>query len=188
VESRERLAATALDLFVERGYDAVGVQEIVGTAGLTKPTLYHHYGNKRGLLRELAREVEERLFAVAGDAFVYRRDMPRDLERLVAALLAFARTHPQAARLLLAAQNGPAESDAREALAPVWTRLSDEIESFFVSASAEHGNMRGREREYTVSLLGVVFAYVVLQLDGRLPERPNRAHEIMRQFSYGIYS
>ena len=30
-----------------KGYDAVGVQEIVDTAGITKPTLYYYFGSKR---------------------------------------------------------------------------------------------------------------------------------------------
>lgn len=34
-----RLLDTALDLFSRRGYEGTGVQEIVATAGVTKPTL-----------------------------------------------------------------------------------------------------------------------------------------------------
>ncbi|HIS80092.1 MAG TPA: helix-turn-helix transcriptional regulator [Candidatus Scatomonas merdavium] len=39
MENRERLLEAALSLFYEKGYDAVGVQEIVEAAGVTKPTL-----------------------------------------------------------------------------------------------------------------------------------------------------
>ena len=44
--------------FYMKGYDAVGVQEIVDTAGITKPTLYYYFEVKgpagkciKGLLR-----------------------------------------------------------------------------------------------------------------------------------------
>ena len=50
MENRDHILDCALRLFAARGYDAVGVQEIVELAGLTKPTLYHYFGSKRGLL------------------------------------------------------------------------------------------------------------------------------------------
>ena len=188
VGGRERLAEAALELFVEHGYDAVGVQEIVERATVTKPSLYHHYGSKRGLLSALAASVDERLFAVLADATTYAHDLPRDLERIVARLLRFAEAYPAHARLLLAAQNGPVGSETRDALGAIWRRLSADVERFFRDAAADHGNMRGRSRGYTVSLLGVVWAYVVLRLDDELDADPRQAHAIMRQFSYGIYS
>ena len=188
MNGRERLLDSALDLFVEHGYDAVGVQEIVEKANVTKPSLYHHFGSKRGLLGAIAAIVDDRLFAVLGDAAVYKHDLPRDLERVVSALLRFAGECPRHARLLLAAQNGPVGSETRDALAEAWARLSTDVERFFRDASEDHGNMRGRSREYTVSLLGIVWAYAVLLLDGELDSDPGRAHAIARQFSYGIYS
>ncbi|MFW5741751.1 MAG: TetR/AcrR family transcriptional regulator [Spirochaetota bacterium] len=185
---RERLAEAALELFVEHGYDAVGVQEIVERAKVTKPSLYHHYRSKRGLLSALAEAVDQRLFAVLGDATEYAHDLPANLQRIVAGLLRFAETYPTHARLLLAAQNGPVGSETRDALGSIWRRLSADVERCFRDAEADHGNMRGRSREYTVSLLGVVWAYVVLLLDDELDADPRQAHAIVRQFSYGIYS
>ena len=40
VENRELIMQCAKTLFYSKGYDAVGVQEIVDRAGITKPTLY----------------------------------------------------------------------------------------------------------------------------------------------------
>src|SRR4029077_15179758 len=51
--SAERILATALDLFAVNGYDATAVREICEAAGITKPTLYHFYGSKDGVLRAL---------------------------------------------------------------------------------------------------------------------------------------
>ena len=53
IDNRELLLDAALDLFYAKGYDAVGVQEIVDRAGVTKPTLYYYFGSKIGLLRNL---------------------------------------------------------------------------------------------------------------------------------------
>ena len=53
MDNKELIKKSALNLFYARGYDAVGVQEIVNTAGITKPTLYYYFGSKRGLLENL---------------------------------------------------------------------------------------------------------------------------------------
>jgi AcrR family transcriptional regulator len=50
-ETGRRLRDAALALFYDRGYDAASVSDIVAVAGVTPPTLYHHFGSKEGLLR-----------------------------------------------------------------------------------------------------------------------------------------
>ena len=54
MDNREKILNCALELFHARGYDAVGVQEIAETAGVTKPTLYYYFRNKRGLMHSFA--------------------------------------------------------------------------------------------------------------------------------------
>ena len=53
IDNKKLLLDAALDLFYAKGYDAVGVQEIVDRAGVTKPTLYYYFGSKIGLLKNL---------------------------------------------------------------------------------------------------------------------------------------
>jgi AcrR family transcriptional regulator len=47
------IARVAARLFASRGYDATSVREIVEAAGVTKPTLYYHFGSKEGLAQAL---------------------------------------------------------------------------------------------------------------------------------------
>ena len=49
----ERILSTALDLFAVKGYDATSVREICEAASITKPTLYHFFGSKDGVLQAL---------------------------------------------------------------------------------------------------------------------------------------
>ena len=51
--SAERILSTALELFAVKGYDATSVREICEAAGITKPTLYHFFGSKDGVLQAL---------------------------------------------------------------------------------------------------------------------------------------
>ncbi|MFI5979525.1 TetR/AcrR family transcriptional regulator [Streptomyces sp. NPDC051555] len=66
--TRQQLAATALELFLERGFDAVSVADIAAAAQVSKPTLFRYYPSKEDLLLdrfadhqdEAARVVRER--------------------------------------------------------------------------------------------------------------------------------
>ena len=44
-----RIARVAARLFAEGGFDATSVRAIAEAAGVTKPTLYYHFGSKQGL-------------------------------------------------------------------------------------------------------------------------------------------
>ncbi|WP_216208289.1 TetR/AcrR family transcriptional regulator [Amycolatopsis aidingensis] len=47
---RERVIAVATRLFHQRGYPAVGIEEIGLAAGITGPSVYHHFGGKAEIL------------------------------------------------------------------------------------------------------------------------------------------
>lgn len=51
-ENRMRIVETASELFRERGYDGVGVAELMSAAGLTHGGFYKHFGSKADLLSE----------------------------------------------------------------------------------------------------------------------------------------
>lgn len=51
-ENRNRIVETASELFRERGYDGVGVAELMSAAGLTHGGFYKHFGSKADLLAE----------------------------------------------------------------------------------------------------------------------------------------
>ena len=48
--ARERLQATTMALFAERGFDAVTVAEIASRAGLTERTFFRYFADKREVL------------------------------------------------------------------------------------------------------------------------------------------
>jgi AcrR family transcriptional regulator len=52
---------TARRLFAERGYADVSSTEIVAAAGLSRGALYHHYADKKDLLRAVFVEIESEL-------------------------------------------------------------------------------------------------------------------------------
>ncbi len=50
--ARVQLVDTALDLFDRHGFHAVGIDRILGEAGLAKMTIYHHFDSKEALIVE----------------------------------------------------------------------------------------------------------------------------------------
>jgi AcrR family transcriptional regulator len=59
--TRARLIATARRLFAERGYAAVGTEEIVRACDVTRGALYHHFDGKRDLFRAVFEQIEAEL-------------------------------------------------------------------------------------------------------------------------------
>jgi AcrR family transcriptional regulator len=61
VETRTLILKAARRLFMQRGFADVAVGEVASAAGVTKPTLYYHFGDKEGLyadvLCDLMREI-----------------------------------------------------------------------------------------------------------------------------------
>ncbi len=52
-KTRQRLLDAALTLFSQRGYAATGIRDILQAAGVTQPTLYHHFADKASVLQTL---------------------------------------------------------------------------------------------------------------------------------------
>src|SRR4051794_15189288 len=81
--TRGALVAAARRLFGARGYAAVGTEEIVAAAGVTRGALYHHFRDKRDLFRAVFVESEASFVQRVAERVVGVED-PFDL--LVAAL------------------------------------------------------------------------------------------------------
>lgn len=71
-ETRAKLIGAARAAFGTVGYAATSMDELTAAAGLTRGALYHHFGDKKGLLAaviaEIDAEMNERLNAVSARA------------------------------------------------------------------------------------------------------------------------
>jgi AcrR family transcriptional regulator len=54
-QTREKLVATGLTLFRARGVEAVTLADVAKAAGVSRQSVYLHFGNRAGLLTEVAR-------------------------------------------------------------------------------------------------------------------------------------
>ena len=188
MDTRAALIATATRLFSTHGYDAVGVQDIVEAVGVTKPSLYHHFGSKHGLLEALLDERHAALMARLGSAAVYEHDLTGTLLTLLAAYLDFAAEDPAFFRLWMALLVAPPEHECFAPASGRYRTQLDLVERVFVEATTDHGNMRGRARRYAYTFIALVNAIAALQLSGALVADEATRFAIIHQFSHGIYS
>ena len=188
MSNRDKLLECALELFAARGFDAVGVQEVADAAGLKKPTLYHYFGSKSGLLRTLLTENFEKLFDGVEKAADYQGDVTTTLRRVANVYFEYARQNPQLYRLQLSMWYAPEDSEAFKQAASRNQRQQDILENIFLRASMDHGNMKGRQRTYAATFLGLINTYASLGLNGYAELNQALVNNAVHQFMHGIFS
>lgn len=188
IDNRKNILECAVRLFATHGYDAVGIQEIVAAAGITKPTLYHYFGNKQGLLEALLHEHTRQLLADLRFATDYRGDLTLSLTNIVKVYFRFAQQHRAFYRMQLAMWFAPPDNVSFQIVAELNQEQHQLIEGLFIQATEQHGNMRGRHRRYAATFLGTINTYVTLALNDYAELNDALIHTLVHQFMYGILS
>lgn len=187
-DTKSGILDIALELFALKGYGAVGTQEICDRAGVTKPTLYHHFGSKRGLLEAIMERWGEPYLAAIGDAAVYGKDLVRGLNAVFSTIMSRVVSEPHFHRLLLALYFAPPEAEDGRIVRALHTRVYEIVLAFFHRAEADHGNMKGRADRYAMGFLGHANTWVGLQLNGAPCPDENTVQKLVHQFMHGIFS
>jgi len=185
---RDLLVRCATRLFALRGYAAVGVQEIALAAGVTKPTLYHHFGNKLGLLQALLQDQFAAIATRIAAAAAYRGQLAATLAAVAGAYFACADDQPELYRLLLRLWFCPPDSEERGVSTHLFAFQHALLEQLFQDAARDHGNMKGRHQAYAVTFLGTINTYIGLRLNGHPRLDHKQTERIVHQFMHGILS
>jgi AcrR family transcriptional regulator len=89
--TREAILVAARKLFAAEGYDSSSIDEIAAAARVTSGALYHHFRNKREIMRAvfaaLEAELKDRITAASGGAKSATEAMRRSLRALFDACL-----------------------------------------------------------------------------------------------------
>jgi TetR/AcrR family transcriptional regulator len=186
--NRENILQCSLRLFSQKGYDAVGVQEIVDSAKITKPTLYHYFGCKRGLLDELVKKHFEIFFEnISGEAF-YNGDIVNNLNGLASAFFTFSSENRDFYRMQLSMYFSPPESDANQIVKRMNLKIYSIVEILFEKAAADHGTMQNRAQALAATFIGMINTYIGLWLNGFCDLNEELMHKAVQQFMHGIIS
>ena len=143
------MLSVALKLFASEGYENVGIQRIVEAVNVTKPTLYHYFGSKHGLLVALLNCYFGPFLENLRQSAIYQqRDITMTLERIAKTYFRFAAEQPEFYRLALAMMYAPAESEVSKTMYPILEQQYQILANGFLQAEKDHGNMRGRSNHY----------------------------------------
>ena len=166
-ERREQLISVGRTLFAEKGFEAVSVEEIAATAGVSKPVVYEHFGGKEGLYAVVVdREMSALLDGVTA-SLTNNHHRPR-VEAVTLALLTYIEDRTDGYRVLI--------RDSPPSLSPgTYSTLFDDAVGQVASILAGDFSRRGLDPElaplYARALVGSVSMTAQWWLDAREPKK-----------------
>lgn len=78
ISTKDRILATAAELFAQRGFSSASLQDVADRLGITKAALYYHFDSKDEILLTVLRPYLE-----AADEFLDRHSADQDPHRLL---------------------------------------------------------------------------------------------------------
>lgn len=193
-DNAENILSQALMLFSARGYEAVGVQELCDASGITKPTLYYYFGNKEGLLRALIakysgpfHETLKQASHYEANPRQYEKDVFPTLQNLANSFFNFANQNEAYYRLHLSFVFSPQESTPNTLIREINVKQYKIIEEVFQKISAVHKNMKGKERRYSITFIGMLNSFITLVFNGYETFSERKTNELIKQFMHGIF-
>ena len=176
----------AARLFAERGYDATSVREIVAAAGVTKPTLYYHFGSKQGLAEALIRRPHVELVGELRALLEREVDPVRLLRETLETHLRFCRDDPDLARFFFALKSSPEGASLAEGMC----RLGQEMKQVMADGFArlaelglvDPGRLDGLERMFR----GLILVSILDFLRYGRPLAADLADDLTRDLLHGF--
>jgi len=171
----------AADRIVQRDGPAASMAAIAAEAGITKPVLYRHFGDKGGLYAALADRYTEQLLGELRTALAAGRSRRDRVERTINAYLAAIESAPQVYRFLVHSDEAaPAQSQVRSFTRRLAALLAEGI-------TAETGVPALRAQAWAHGIVGMVQAAGDWWLDGWLEgaghQRPCSREALVEELS-----
>ncbi len=142
MDNRMNILQKALQLFYEKGYDAIGVQEIADAAGVTKPTLcIIILAASTVCLRQLPGRIMCSLRDGLAERAEYAGDLPMNLERLTKFYLDFCSSHEAYYKLMMAMMYSAKGSDTYKVIYPC-------MQEYYQNADRHVSESRRYYRQY----------------------------------------
>jgi AcrR family transcriptional regulator len=193
--NRQIILDRAISLFFEKGYDGVGVAEIVQASGITKPTLYYYFGSKEGLLEAALNENYCHLNSSLESASLYVARPENYYEDVYPVLCGTTRAYFDFARdraafylMALSMSFSPELSAPAKLIKPHRALQHDIIRRMFLAMSAAHGNLRGKEDRLARYFTALVNSHIGFWARNMAEFGDKEINDITRQFMHGIFA
>jgi len=188
MDTKDQILNLACDLFAQHGYDAVGVQQIVNDAGVTKPTLYHHFGNKESLLAAVLSHFLKPYLRTLRMTASYEGDIYLTLKQSLMSVVEFAQHQPSGFALFRFMGQMPSETASAQAIRPYRQQYMAIFEALFSAAALDHGNMQGKATLYAVNFMSMSLTYAALVEANELIMDDHMQHQIIHSYLHGVFS
>jgi AcrR family transcriptional regulator len=106
-DKREEIVKTSLELITEHGFHGAPMAMIAERSGVAVGTIYRYFESKDMLIKELFRELEDRIYAVAMDGYSVNNTVRERFLHLGAHILRFCIANPLEFRYLEQFHNSP---------------------------------------------------------------------------------
>lgn len=189
-DNKQTLICCALELFSKKGFDGTSTAEIVDCAGVTKPTMYHYFGSKEGLLSDVLKIYYGSFLEALKKAVTLPEDIPLTFFRLAKVYFDTAQENVAFFRFRAGLTLRDGEDTAYIAAKEYILEESRIITEFFNKASQHIGNISGKETLCTISFIGTINATIsaYLQSSDDALISDDTIYRLRQQFLYGIYS
>lgn len=164
-----RILEATQALLLEQGIDGLSIRKLSHRCGYSAPTIYHHFGDKQGLIDALLeqrfRELLDRM-----EAIPHSGDPAEHLRAMSNAFVSFAAEHPEHYRLLMSPREGDPVPSATAARALV----RDDLE-----ALRARGDLATDDLDAAFDVLwAVLHGVITLRLDAGSQVDADRLQEL----------
>ena len=152
--TKETIRRAAAELFAKKGFAATSTREICQRAGITKPALYYHFGNKEQLYEELILDVANEYQKEIRRASRHGRTAQEKSINVLTAMFSFARHKQSYWRVGLRMVFAP----EKESPAINYVELSQVDEKVLAEIAREgirRGEMEGRPDQIAGAIIGI---------------------------------
>lgn len=189
MSKKDEILELALKLFAEEGYDNTGIQKIVDEAAVKKPTLYHYFGSKEGLLDAILELHYAPFLDELKSVGEYDGDLVNTLEKIIFHYFDFAKMNLSLYKMILNLSFSPEKSLSYNSILKYALKQHITIEDIFAAASNHHGNLKGKSRMLAFTFIGIINSNISYYFYTKNDDDMNKesARKLCRQFMYGIF-
>ncbi|NVB80038.1 MAG: TetR/AcrR family transcriptional regulator [Kofleriaceae bacterium] len=130
-DAMERLLDAALECVVEHGIHEVTIQHLSARAEMSVGSIYHHFGDRSGVIFALYRRCLERMLEAIAGSVLGRRSARAGVRALVEAYLRWVERHPDEARVIYAIAETELLETRRADLAALGARVTAPLAAWF---------------------------------------------------------
>jgi AcrR family transcriptional regulator len=161
----EQVLAAALTLFTEQGYFNTSIPDIVKASSVSTGSIYHHFGDKEGIARQLYETLVQRMEAALGEIETAHESTADRCKAVVELLFRMTEEEPEVMRFMLFSRHREFIPDQK----PVCSSRPFVQMRELVTAGMRNGEVREMSPIVAASaVFGGALRLIQLRLDGIL--------------------